>query len=110
MSESGPFQAPKVLDHCGEEGFQGHVSLKEFRNHHPKESTFPAFYTPVFLGKYNARGVKCGPSAIWGVGGWSDPLLPGYEPGKGGWGTVWMAGVHATRMIRPMHPILYLHI
>ena len=43
-------------------------------------------------------------------GVWLPPLPPGYGPGKGGWGTVRVAGVHAARMIRPMHPIPCLHI
>ena len=42
----------------------------------------------------------------------SDPSAPGYGPSKGSWGTVpvQVAGVHAARTRRPMHPIPYLHI
>ena len=60
----------------------------KFCNRGPQESIFPAFYRPAFWRKFNACGVKCGPSAIWGGGVWPPP--PSYRPGKGRWGS-WVA-------------------
>ena len=33
------------------------------------------------------------------------PAPPGYRPGKGGWGPLRVAAVHAARMIRPPHTV-----
>ena len=63
---------------------------------------------PAFRGKQCSRPKVC--TFSHGGGGSSNSLLATGLAIKEGWGTVRVAGVSAARLIRPVHPILYLHM